>query len=305
MSDPKVAAAIADVKRESAAAELAGYLRKGQLALLLGAGVSQGLGLPNWARLVELCEEACSITPDLSLDLMKRMDVVRRSRKKSGDFNELVHKALYSSMGGTQSYPDSLLQNRMLIALGALVMSSVRGSVTDVLTLNFDDVLDWYLHLHGFKTQVVTDLPTLVSASVDVRILHLHGFLPLSPRFEASEWLVLTYDDLAKRLSPSGGAWQTAISAMLQGKILVSVGTSMNDMDIDVQIRHAHELVDGKRPTGYILNREISEDQAEAMEEWGLVPVSFENYEDVPEFLLNVCQRAANDDVKGVRLSGP
>lgn len=305
MADAKVSAAIAEVKREAAAAELAGYLRKGQLALLLGAGVSQGLRLPNWQRLVELCEEACSITPDPSLDLMKRMDVVRRSRKKSGDFNSLVHAALYSDLGDVKVYPDTLLQNRMLIALGALVMSSVRGSVTDVLTLNFDDVLDWYLHLHGFKTQVVTDLPNLVSASVDVRMLHLHGFLPLSPRFEASDWLVLTHDDLTKRLSPAGGAWSTTISAMLHGKILVSVGTSMNDMDIDVQIRHTHELVDGKRPTGYVLNRGISEDQAEAMEEWGLVPVSFENYEDVPEFLLNVCQRAANDDIKGVRLSSP
>ncbi|MFZ2526225.1 MAG: hypothetical protein WAX14_01030, partial [Rhodococcus sp. (in: high G+C Gram-positive bacteria)] len=213
MADSKVSAAIADVKRESAAAELAGYLRKGELALLLGAGVSRGLELPNWQRLVEVCEEECSISPDASLDLMKRMDVVRRSRKEFGDFHAVVHAALYRDLGGGDAYPDTMLQNRMLIALGALVMSSVRGSVTDVLTLNFDDVLDWYLHLHGFKTQVVTDLPTLVSASVDVRLLHLHGFLPLSPRFDESDWLVLTYDDLTKRLSPGGGPWTTTISA--------------------------------------------------------------------------------------------
>src|ERR1035437_7294833 len=55
----------------------------------------------------------------------------------------------------------SILRNDLLIALGALLMGSKRGSVTEVLNVNCDDVLNWYLALHGFDTQVVTRLPSL------------------------------------------------------------------------------------------------------------------------------------------------
>lgn len=295
--------AVRDANREVAAARLAGYLRSGQLSLYLGAGVSQGMGLPSWQDLVERCERAAGVTPDGSADLMRRMDTVRRRVEGLSKFKTLVRDNLYADLAATNSYPDELLINRMLIALGALVMSSVRGSVTDVFTLNFDDVLDWYLHLHGFKTQVVTELPELISAQTDVRILHVHGFVPLTTEFTASEWLILTHDQLVERLTDHAKPWPIAISSMLQSKIMLAVGTSMNDIDMDVLVKRAHAFVGGARPVGFVLCKGLTEDRAEALAEWGIECVAFDEFEEIPEFLLGVCRRAAGDSSHGKRVS--
>ena len=231
---------------------------------------------------------------------MRRMDVVRRTLGSRTAYIDLVHERLYANLDGVGGYDSSILQRRMLIAIGALVMSSVRGSVTDVLTLNFDDVLEWYLDLHGFKTQVVSSLPELVSGRTDVRILHFHGFLPLSERRQRSDWLILTHDELIGRLAEPTAPWPVAIGSLVQSKVLVVIGTSMRDTDLDVIFRRAGQFIGGARPIGYVLDLNIGADQAMALKEWGFVSVSFEDYDEIPEFLLSVCQRAAADSSHSV-----
>uniref|UniRef100_UPI003D919D71 SIR2 family protein n=1 Tax=Gordonia sp. B7-2 TaxID=3420932 RepID=UPI003D919D71 len=295
--------AMNEVERDAIAARLAGYLRAGQVSLLLGAGVSTGLNLPTWRELVEGCELAAGVSPDLDQDLLRRMDEVRISFKENAEYADLVKATLYKSLSESDSYPDDLLQNRMLISIGALVMSSVRGSVTEVLTLNFDDVLDWYLHLHGFRTHVITELPALVAGNTDVRIMHIHGFLPLMPRFERSDWMLLSHDSLVERLHEHTAPWPVAIANIIQSKILLAVGTSMGDIDIDVLLTRTGRLVSGKRPVGYVLAKDVSDSRIRLLREKGIETVSFSDYQEIPEFLMNVCQRAATDSALSVGLT--
>lgn len=292
-----------NAEKQRAQHQLAGHLRRGELTLLLGAGVSKGLNLPNFKELVESCERDLGIDP-LESELFQRMDEVRRTYEGGATdpsvpgFLAFIRKHLYpGAIAGGGNYPPSLLQQEMLIALGAIVMSSVRGSVADVLTLNFDDVLDWYLQLHGFRTQVVTELPTWLRGDVDVHIHHIHGFLPLTGEWEPSDWLLLTYDQLVERLThDNGDPWPTLIGSLIQSKILLAVGTSMNDIDIDIVLRRAQRYsVDGVN-RGFVLGCQLTDAAKAKCLRFGLTPVSLETYEEIPRFILGVCQEAARSD---------
>jgi hypothetical protein len=285
---------------------LAGYLQRGALTLVLGAGVSRGLGLPVWGELVQKSETSVGIPPlptdrvD-STQLMTRMDAVKRVCQ--GDFLQLVRSNLYpSEYLKSGKYPLDIIYQPMLIALGAIIMSSRRGSVADVFTLNFDDVLDWYLHLHGFSTQIVSAMPALLSGAVDTRIHHFHGFLPLveeasghHPGFDRSRSIVLTRDDLVQRLAETPYApWPTFISAQLLSKTFLFVGTSMSDMDLAVLLRRALPLVTD-REVGFALvaTHDATDNMKADLHASHIVPVVVGDYTEIPEFLLEICQIAS------------
>jgi hypothetical protein len=179
-------------------------------------------------------------------------------------------------------------------ALGALTMSSARGSVGDVYTLNFDDALDWYLHLHGFRTQVISDLPVLNDGVVDVRIHHFHGFLPLTSTYLKSDYIVLTEQELVSRISEDASyPWPTTMGAMLLSKVLLIVGTSMSDLDVKQILEKARRHLSGTRPLGFALGERIPDAKAKSLMEQTVVPVSFDSINEIPSFLLRVCQLAA------------
>lgn len=69
-------------------------------------------------------------------------------------------------------------QNRLLSAIGSLVMASRRGSAGKVITLNFDDILELYLEFHGFTTAAIHDGRHWAPQD-DVVVYHPHGYLPL------------------------------------------------------------------------------------------------------------------------------
>jgi hypothetical protein len=299
-SDYSPAQAIEDVKGAEAASSLANYLRRGQVTLLLGAGVSKGLGLPDWKSLVERCEAALGVDPgatdESSATLMRRIDDCKDvATEKGASFLDIVHNELYRDLGAEGTYPDSVLTRRMLIALGALTMSSSRGSVSDVLTLNFDDALEWYLELHGFRTQVVVSVPEMARADVDVRVHHIHGFLPLDESVTRSTGILFSYQELLERLRESGTEpWSVLLASQLQSRVLLVVGSSMRDIDLEVHLSRTKALLEGSRPVGYVITAQIDRGQIRQLERLGMVPVSLPDHDAVADFLLGVCRAAAH-----------
>lgn len=288
--------------RDLACRFLAILLRRGELALLLGAGVSRGVGLPNWNDLVAGCEAAVGInsTPGRSSqDLMKAIDTVRRTLERNRDprtLDQLVRENLYRPDDlRAGEYPQSIMGNPMLTALGAIVMASSRGSVGDVFTLNFDDLLEWYLHLHGFSTQVVSEFPTYLRGDVDVTVFHPHGFMPLvEKKYPKTEWLVLSYQDLISRLSANADApWPTLLGSRFLSKRFLAIGTSMNDVDIDVHLARARRDIGGRGLIGFVLTSGLSKEREDELLEVGLVPIIVPSVDDMPTFILDVCRTAA------------
>lgn len=126
---------------------LSGYLsdelKASRLALILGAGLSVPFKMPSWDALVDSCCAAAAVKigvprPD-NRDLAEE---VRVACKSYADYLDLVRKQLYA---GRSVSMDALTANRTLSAIAALAMSSVRGNVGNVITYNFDDLLELYL----------------------------------------------------------------------------------------------------------------------------------------------------------------
>lgn len=291
---------------EIASRYLAKLLLRGELTLLLGAGVSMANSLPSWKELVRYCEGAVGIevpgeadVDDVrsSTELQDAMEAVYVKLGGEGDaFRELVRKGLYD--GGhvaNGAYSDAVLTSMLLIAIGALVMPSRRGSVREVITLNFDDLLEWYLHLHGYRTQSVSKFPVYLRSDVDLTVFHPHGFLPLVKGYESSDWIVLRYSEFVARLAGTGGeAWARHMTGILSTKRLLALGTSMGDIDIDVQLAKARaEHSDESLPAGFVVGAGIGEWKSRQLIGAGLVPVSLEDHDAIPTFVLEVCRRAA------------
>jgi hypothetical protein len=290
--------------REISIQFLASTLRRGELALLLGAGVSANIGLPNWDALVTGCETDVGLTSPAGRSpqqLMQAIDKVRRQLDELDDGRTLldvVRSNLYSKPDLERSdYSQGVMQVPLLIALGAIVMASARGSVSDVFTMNFDDLLEWYLHLHGFRTQVVTEFPTYLRGDVDVTVFHPHGFVPLvEDKYAASDWLVLSHQQLLDRLSASGDEpWPALLRSRFLSKRFLAVGSSMNDIDIGIHLRRALVAHGGRGPLGFVLLVGAEQDQCDTLLENGMVPVVLDDYADIPKYILEVCQRAALD----------
>ncbi len=288
MSEPSMAAAI-----------LGRLLHRGELVLLLGAGASVGMGLPDWAGLVTTCAAHLGSTEDYSAvssgrELMRSIDALRRWATLSrSEMKDVVHRALYGDLLDVGEYPESTAVSPLLVALGAMLMRSARGSAGDVFSLNFDDVLEWYLDLHGFSTQVVPELPTLIQGDVDVHVYHLHGFLPLrTDAYETSPWIVFSEPELVDRLAKTAAfPWENLLLNRLQSKVLLGVGTSFSDTDLHISLKRVSEVVTD-RPYGFVVGRHSEGERGELMD-MGLVPVSLGEHSDVPTFLLEICRGAA------------
>ncbi len=203
---------------QEAAGHISEALRTGNVMLMLGAGVSKGIGLPMWDALVADCRAAVKLSRKTG-DTSTLMDEVRDhfGEGGSGDaqFAELVKAELYKKLAGGCAGDYTINESRspLLIALGVVGYAQARHSTAEIFTLNFDDVLEAYLVAHAYRVQVATSAELNLRGDVDAQVLHPHGYLPrgaTSPR--AGTDLVFTREQYEKRLSQNPDApWPSLI----------------------------------------------------------------------------------------------
>ncbi len=282
-------------------------LCKGELALVLGAGISKFLKLPLWHELIAGCARRAGLRSlakgidknTAAEELRKAFDQIseRCGRKKTPDILEIVSQALYQALSKKgNTYPSEVALSPLLIALGALTMNSSRGSVSEIISLNFDDLLEWFLDLHGFSTQVVTEYPTLLRADKDVRVFHPHGFLPLRrTAYQPSDFFVLSQKQYLATMADAGSSWSIALQNLLISKILLFVGTRVEDPDIHLHLTRAEPLLAKTRPFGYVLiqQAELTKKRADEIRRLNLEPFVVKSYRTAHFDLLRICQGAA------------
>jgi hypothetical protein len=279
--------------------EIAKWLGSGSLCLFLGAGISMSSSeFPSWVGLVRACAEQkgfdiSGIGVSTPIDkLLKLMEAVRRKCTDFEEYKELVRWRLNESFDLGHQH----LQNALLISIGALLMPSTRGSISDVVTYNFDDLLEWYLNLHGFRVQVVTELPFLCE-DVDVRIFHPHGFLPKSARYISSSHFVFDSFEYDLLVGNEKSPWFAECKHILRQKIALMIGISCDDPVLISLVRHtSDELIKSgvPRPVTFLLNRsEAIVNEIEWYLDRSIVPIGFDNFEEIWQFILAICQNAA------------
>ncbi len=276
---------------------IANIIHEGSLALVLGAGVSRGLGFPTWENLVVECAKIVGIENqiDVSSDTKIRESTNTIERKFKNNYEQYldtVHQALYKSV----SYSiNGIIKNELLIALGALSMPSARGSVDRIYTLNFDNALEWYLFVHGFKCNVVTE-SNYIERNTDLTIYHPHGFLPKDSQYSRSKDIIFSAISYDRRAGQEGESWRLLFKDMLRTHFTLFVGLSGADPELGPAIINVKENFGSNRSIlGFWITQKgsISDEKIRDLEEYGLVPILFDNYADIPIFLLKICQIAS------------
>jgi len=279
---------------------LAHHLRQGSLGLALGAGASKYLKLPEWGVLVDTCSKAEGL-PSLppkspTADLCARMEEIEKKHSASGKADK-GHSASYRSLVQTALYSgirfNDILHGELLMALGALLMGSKRGSITEVINLNFDDVLEWYLYLHGHDIDVVTSLPTLRTAA-DVTIYHPHGFLPAHSEFTQSDFLIFSEESYDSKMGDLLEAWTELTRSFLKSKVVLCVGLSGNDPTFGPIFKNVQTALGSSRPTGvWMFTKGSDPKKLTSLEDRNFVVLELDDHDKWPHFLLAVCQQAA------------
>ena len=279
------------------------YLRDGSLALAVGAGASESLGLPGWRQLAERClketnhrkktkhqETIPKGTDNKTIGLL--IDIVEKeiggslNMGRSPEYRTLVKDCLYDGV----RYDKTILQKELLIALGALMIGSTRGSVKEVINFNFDDVLDWYLALHGYDTQIITTLPEL-RREPDVTIYHPHGYLPKVGSYPQSDFLVFgqhSYDQII------GDRQNRALfESMMEHRVFLCVGLSGDDPTFGPALAEVQKKIQNKRYTAFwLFGPDIIDLQIINLQDRNVVPLCFKSFDEIPDFLLQICQTA-------------
>ena len=208
---------------------------------------------------------------------------------KSDAYRRLVSSCLYDGV----KYDRSILGKELLIALGAMLMGSRRGSVKEVFNFNFDDVLDWYLALHGFDSQIISSLPTL-RREPDVTIYHPHGYLPLQvDTHQPSDFLVFSQHSYDEKLGDRQEPWLSLFGKTLQDRVFLFVGLSGADQTFGPTLADVQKKLNKQRYTAFwLFGPDVQDSQMKNLANRNVVPLRFPSFDDIPEFILQVCKEA-------------
>ncbi|MBI1353087.1 MAG: hypothetical protein GC160_01990 [Acidobacteria bacterium] len=274
---------------------VAHFLRRGRLALVLGSGISYGSDLPSWEVLLDRMFSAESVGKPDTTDL-KLMAEMFRSRVCKGDrevFLEKVHAALYESHN-----PDLAVLRReeTLTALSSFLLSSKRGTATNVVTYNYDDLLERYLVSCGLAVEPIFD-PSHWINDVDVSIHHPHGYLPFNDKLPRSFDIVLDRRSYNRLLTEGGDKWIEEISTIMRTHFCLFVGISLKDERFDAIIdmvgsRHI-ALKEGHAAWGVAFKTAGESVDSSAWADRGVYAKELGSYTELPDALLRIVRRAA------------
>lgn len=277
--------------RERLLDALAYRLTRKRLSLYLGAGASFAFKLPDWTKLVDnLFDQAGESRPTPKNDITQSeellMDHFNGDRKA---FAKAIQMALYRDYTHDSVAVDA---NPLLSAIGALVMSSARGSVSHVITLNYDNILEDHLARRGFTVSSVAKLPTWDSDS-DIEILHPHGLLDIKTSIEPASAVVLTgldYDDIVGDVK---NLWRQRITNILRSTTCIFIGLSGNDANLTSQLADVSKdhTVTGKEPFWGV---RLGTDSNSMWKARGVYSVKLSSYDEIPGFIFEICRRAAS-----------
>jgi SIR2-like domain len=267
-------------------------LKRGRLALILGAGASFGFGLPDWRKLVDdMFDEAGKVPPpDLSppdasdslyVDILARDDV---------RLVEILHKALYRKF---DSRINILRQSELLTGLAALLVRSVRGHASRVISFNFDDVLEQFLKYFGLTVHSIAAMPSWGSAA-DVKVYHPHGFTPQDGKGR-SDRVVFTKLQL-ERVVDDFAKWEALLLETLSRHTCVFIGLSGEDPHLSSLLSKVDPIHVAKSQGEAFWGVRFGDRTDTNSRKWshrGVFPVILDDYSELPSWLFETCQEAA------------
>jgi hypothetical protein len=277
---------------------LSSHLLTGTITLFIGAGTSIGLGLPNWEEYVQRLRNKVGLDPIIdhinSNDLQLAANEVMKKCNSKNDYLQLLKLCLYDGI----NLSTEILKNDLYIALGGLLVSSKRGNIKRIVTLNFDSMLEWFFSLYGFVVRVIYSLPEL-EGSEDIRIYHPHGFLPHpSLKLTDSDFAIFDLNSVNERLGKIGDPWHEMTRYLLRSSICLFVGLSEKtffDTSLASLLVNCGKDNMEKRVTGIWLLKgdTISTSRRSEFLDNNVIPIVFKTEKEIADFLLGICHLSA------------
>lgn len=199
---------------EQLARELGAAARAGQLAVLMGAGVSAAAGLPSWEGLLSTLEADLGMEypdPDRLPSSIDRAELIERRNKE--DFQQRV-AATVTGVGRPS------LLHALLASLDC----------HEVVTTNYD--LLYEQAVRATDREITAVMPWNSAHGADRWVLKLHGDV------EHEDQIVLTRRHMV-RYDAANRPSAAVLQSLLLTKHLLAVGVSMTDDNV---IRLAHEV---------------------------------------------------------------
>jgi hypothetical protein len=275
---------------------LAKQLGRGRLALVLGAGISTAFKLPGWKELLERLYALRGTRPPKGTDLKQQADYFRVTYFKNDKkgFIEAVKEALYQ--GVSVSFQD-LRHSATLGAVGSLVMASQRGNVSEVITFNWDNLLELYLEYHGFVTLSAT-AERHWGGRADVSVLHPHGYIPYGPDEKSSDDIIFDQTSYGDVIGKEEKPWRQKLLTIMRSHTCLFVGLSGTDDNLVSLLQTCKSQHASRKENSLFWGATFttSDDRAQAIlwEEKGVYSKKISNYNtDLPEILFGICQEAA------------
>lgn len=268
----------------------ASFLQKGSLRLILGAGVSCAFDLPNWEKLVQAIEDNLNISPNPDTSLTDRSSHIIRNHLDSDrpKFSKQVKKALYDNYN---HHMEHLTANPLLVAISALSMSGLKGGTSEIITFNFDDILETYLKNHGFRVKSTAQLPRL-SETNDVEVYHPHGLLSCTTSEKDSEEIIFTESDFDAITGDRNTMWFQKMTDIMRSNFCLFIGLSGDDPNLRSMLsdtKKHHPLAKKQKYWGFRFSSNNLDPKKEMFEEYGILQITLP-HEDIPGWLLKAVQ---------------
>ena len=276
---------------------LAHQLVHGRLALVLGAGISMPFGLPDWTQLLQnLYAKQGEAPPNKPPEQQAEYLRLKFFQNDPQGFVQAIHETLYASV--TADFV-TLRANGTLAAIASLVMASRRGSVPEVITFNFDDLLEIFLSYHGFVVAPVFRRKHWVHPA-DVTVYHPHGVIPFDPNQERSHGDEVVFDQssYSSVVGKAADPWRQTVLTILRRRTCLFIGLSGADDNLDslmTECREQHASLDENTAYWGITFSASDDDVARRL--WqarGVFYNKIADYaQDLPDKLFAICQKAA------------
>jgi len=269
---------------------LARQLVAGRIALVLGAGTSSHFGLPDWRKLIaNLYARHGDVPPD-KRDSIQAEEFRHKYHSRNPDsFLAEVKETLYD---GVSVGFDQMMSHYTLSGILSMLLAAGVGSRTEVVTFNWDNLLEKYLSLHG-RVVVPVYEEKHWAQSADVTIFHPHGYLPYKDDTTRSEKVVFdqfSYDEIMG----SDTIWKHVLLGLFRTRTCVLIGLSGDDPNLSallLRVKDQHASF-GASTLFWAVTFTTKEASREAWEERGVYPVVLGDYTDLPPRLFDITQSA-------------
>ena len=255
------------------------------------------MNLPSWGTLLDdilpLSESQSDNSTATTLPDKAEIIKVRHFNNDNDQFMAAVRDALYIDFAIDY---ETLRKQSLLASVASLLMISSRNNTAQVITYNFDDVLEIYLRYHGFDTESVIEANCWASRS-QVCINHLHGYLPYSEE-QSSTNIVL---DAQSFNSQTNSLWDHKVLNIMRRRFCIFVGLSGDDphfQSLLTQAENPHPaiILDGLPYFGITFLLESNSDTPDKVLLWKnrkIYPKVVSTWDEVPSYLFSICQHVS------------